>query len=88
MFTPSLTTGTEKTGSGSIPDSTRGHEEDLPQRFPLFVKRGLDVLGSLAGLLTLSPVFLIIALGVKLTSKGPVLFRQERVDRGARPSLS
>ena len=54
-------------------------KKTLPQRFPLFIKRGLDILGSIAGLLVLSPVFLIIALGVKFTSKGPVLFRQERV---------
>ena len=54
-------------------------KKTLPQRFPLFIKRGVDILGSIAGLLVLSPVFLIIALGVKITSKGPVLFRQERV---------
>ena len=54
-------------------------KKPLPQRFPFVIKRGLDILGSIAGLLVLSPVFLIIALGIKLTSKGPVLFRQERV---------
>jgi lipopolysaccharide/colanic/teichoic acid biosynthesis glycosyltransferase len=54
-------------------------KKSLPQRFPFFIKRGLDILGSIAGLLALSPVFLIVALGVKLSSKGPVLFRQERV---------
>jgi len=59
-------------------------KKTLPQRFPLFVKRGLDLLGSIAGLLVLSPVFLVIALGVKLTSKGPVLFRQERVGQGGK----
>ena len=51
----------------------------LPKRFPLFVKRGLDVMGSVAALVLLSPVFLVVALGVKLTSRGPVLFKQERL---------
>jgi lipopolysaccharide/colanic/teichoic acid biosynthesis glycosyltransferase/GGDEF domain-containing protein len=43
------------------------------------VKRAIDIAGSLAGLLVLSPVFAAIAVFVKLTSAGPVIFRQERV---------
>jgi len=39
------------------------------------VKRAIDIFGSLLALIVLSPVFLAIALLVKLTSKGPVLFR-------------
>jgi exopolysaccharide biosynthesis polyprenyl glycosylphosphotransferase len=42
------------------------------------VKRLLDVVGSLFGLCLLSPVFLLVALAVKLTSKGPVFFAQDR----------
>ena len=42
-------------------------------------KRVMDILGSLAALIVLSPVFLIIALAVKLTSRGPILFRQRRI---------
>ncbi len=41
-------------------------------------KRTFDLLFSAAALLMLSPVLLILALGVKLTSRGPVLFRQDR----------
>jgi exopolysaccharide biosynthesis polyprenyl glycosylphosphotransferase len=48
-------------------------------------KRALDVAGSLALLLALSPVFAIVAAAVKLTSRGPVFFRQERVGIGGRP---
>ena len=48
-------------------------------------KRGLDIIGSLALLVLLSPVFLIVAALVKLTSSGPVIFRQARVGRSARP---
>ena len=46
------------------------------------IKRGFDILASLAGLLALSPLLLLIALGVKLSSPGPVLFRQTRVGYG------
>ena len=48
------------------------------------IKRGADVLLSLLTLICLSPVYLVIALAVKLTSPGPVLFRQRRVGRGGR----
>ena len=43
------------------------------------LKRACDLLGSTAGLLILSPILLTVAAFVKLTSKGPVLFRQPRV---------
>ncbi len=49
------------------------------------VKRGLDILGSLALLILLSPLFLAIALLVKWNSPGPVLFRQKRIGQWARP---
>ncbi len=48
-------------------------------------KRLLDVLASLVLLALLAPTFLLIALAVKVTSRGPVLFRQVRVGRGGRP---
>ena len=51
----------------------------------LSVKRGLDVAGSLLGLVVLSPIFLAIGLGIKLTSRGPVLFKQERVGQWGKP---
>ncbi len=42
------------------------------------LKRGLDVVGSMAGLLLLSPLLLAVAAAIKLDSSGPVLFRQKR----------
>lgn len=48
------------------------------------IKRGFDVLASLTGLVLLSPVLAVVALAIKLTSPGPVFFRQERVGRGFR----
>jgi exopolysaccharide biosynthesis polyprenyl glycosylphosphotransferase len=47
-------------------------------------KRGLDIIGSGAALLALSPVFATIALLIKLEDRGPVLFRQVRVGRHGR----
>lgn len=49
------------------------------RKAPRAVKRAIDVLGSATVLLLLSPVLLLIALAIKLTSPGPVLFRQKRV---------
>ena len=43
------------------------------------IKRILDFTLSLLGILMLSPVFLILIIGIKLDSKGPVLFKQKRV---------
>ncbi len=48
------------------------------------VKRTADLLISLIALIILSPTILIAAILVKLTSKGPVIFKQKRIGRGAR----
>ncbi len=48
------------------------------------MKRAFDVAASALGLLLLSPFLAIVALLVKLTSRGPVFFTQERVGRGFR----
>ncbi len=48
-------------------------------------KRFVDLAIATLGLILLSPVFAAIALGVKLTSTGPVFFRQERIGLGGRP---
>ena len=45
----------------------------------LFVKRGIDILGSLAALILFSPILLAAAIAVKVSSKGPILFKQQRV---------
>ena len=46
-----------------------------------FVKRMLDVILSLCGVVLLSPVFLILAVWIKLDSPGPVFFKQKRVGK-------
>ena len=48
-------------------------------------KRTIDVLIATFGLVFLSPLLASIAVGIKATSPGPVLFQQERIGRGARP---
>jgi lipopolysaccharide/colanic/teichoic acid biosynthesis glycosyltransferase len=48
-------------------------------------RRALDVLVASAGLLLLSPLLVLLALAVKLSSSGPVLFRQTRVGQGFTP---
>jgi len=45
----------------------------------LRLKRFMDIVGAIAGIVLCAPVMLIISLIVKLTSPGPVLFRQERL---------
>jgi len=48
-------------------------------------KRGFDLIVAALGLVLTSPVLIVTALLVRLTSKGPVFFRQERIGRGFRP---
>ena len=49
------------------------------KKFSFMTKRLIDIVGSLAAITVLAPVYVLIALIVKLTSKGPVLFKQERL---------
>ncbi len=51
----------------------------------ILVKRMMDVAGALVGIVLTSPVMLLSALLVKLTSPGPVIFRQERVGLHNKP---
>ena len=51
----------------------------LSNTFNALMKRTVDIIGSAVGIVVLSPLFLIIACLVKFTSKGPLIFKQERV---------
>jgi exopolysaccharide biosynthesis polyprenyl glycosylphosphotransferase len=53
--------------------------------FQAAAKRACDVLVSALGLLLLAPLLVAVALAVKLTSRGPVIFRQERIGLRGRP---
>lgn len=54
---------------------------DKGRRSVLFVKRTVDFTGSSIMLILLAPVFVVIALAIKLSSRGPVFYRQQRVGR-------
>ena len=45
------------------------------------IKRIFDILLSLLGIIVLSPIMLITAIAIKLTSKGPIIFKQKRITR-------
>ena len=56
----------------------------LGKRCYLAFKRGVDIFGSLLGLIICSPAMLLCALLTKVTSKGPVIFKQKRVGKDLR----
>ncbi|MGB2665907.1 MAG: sugar transferase [Candidatus Acidiferrum sp.] len=58
------------------PELSRREER---KKFSLAVKRAIDIIGSAAALVVFAPVFVLIAAAIKWTSKGPVLFCQERL---------
>ena len=58
------------------PDLTK---KSIGREIPLGVKKVIDLVGSATALLFFAPLFIVIALAVKLTSPGPVFFKQERV---------
>ncbi len=61
-----------------------GLEVLVMKRMPIW-KRSIDILGATIGLVLLSPLFVGVAIAVKLTSSGPVIFKQLRSGRGGRP---
>jgi exopolysaccharide biosynthesis polyprenyl glycosylphosphotransferase len=59
---------------------------DMPMRgWKLSLKRGLDVVGALIGLVFLAPLMLLTAILIKLESSGPAFFCQERTGLDGRP---
>jgi lipopolysaccharide/colanic/teichoic acid biosynthesis glycosyltransferase len=55
------------------------------QRSARLLKRVIDLLGSLGLLVLLAPVFVMVGVAIKLTSKGPILFKQTRVGQLGKP---
>ena len=58
--------------------------ESYRSRNSVLVKRLLDVLVSLCALLVLTPLYVVIAAAIKVSSPGPIFFKQERVGLGKR----
>src|SRR5262245_17368218 len=50
-----------------------------------FLRRSFDIVVSAVGLVLLACPFAILALVIKLSSRGPVFYRQQRIGRGAQP---
>jgi Undecaprenyl-phosphate glucose phosphotransferase len=51
----------------------------------MFMKRLVDIVGSVVAIILFSPVMLVAAVGIKTTSKGPLIFKQERVGLHNKP---
>lgn len=73
---------TETTMTGSVVDAKS--ELAAARGWRRVPKRFYDLLFAGAGLLFLSPVFLLVSVGVKLSDGGPVFYRQQRVGQGGR----
>jgi lipopolysaccharide/colanic/teichoic acid biosynthesis glycosyltransferase len=84
-----------------FPESDNGHNQNIPPDQTLypdlipenrsskaisqFIKRVIDVLGSSCALVLLSPLLIVIALSIKISSKGPILFKQKRIGQFGKP---
>ncbi len=77
----------DKDSSGWVADSKLYPDlkrKSSRKRLPLVIKRSLDIVGSGALLLMLSPFLAAIVTLIKLTSKGPVIYKQERLGQFGR----
>ena len=59
----------------------------LQNLFNRIIKRLLDLVGAIFAIILFSPVFIILAIIIKLTSKGPIIFKQERVGLHNKPFI-
>lgn len=57
----------------------------LSNTFNSFIKRCVDIFGSLVGIVLFSPIMLIVAVLIKSTSKGPLIYKQDRVGLHNKP---
>lgn len=68
-------------------DGIKGHLEAIgcsdfePAFYCRYIKRVVDIILSIGGLLVLSPVFLVISLAIVIDDPGPVFFKQKRIGR-------
>jgi len=60
-------------------------EREMMPKWQRLIKRGMDIFGSLFGLLLFSPLLLFSAIRVKLSSPGPIFFLQERIGINGKP---
>ena len=67
-----------------LPEVKKYYKRLYRKRGSLLLKRGFDIFAASVLLILLSPVMLGIAIWIKTDSKGPVLFRQERIGRNGK----
>jgi Undecaprenyl-phosphate glucose phosphotransferase len=59
----------------------------LSNSFNKLAKRFVDIIGSLVGIILASPVMIVAAIAVKLSSKGPIIYQQERIGLNGQPFM-
>jgi lipopolysaccharide/colanic/teichoic acid biosynthesis glycosyltransferase len=57
----------------------------VPDGYRLVIKRIIDVIGAVAGLILFAPLMLLVGIAIKLTSSGPVIYAQDRCGHQKRP---
>ncbi len=72
---------------GLRPDRIPFFFDEMPRikKSSQLLKRSIDIIGSLVGIVVFSPLMLMVAIMVKLTSPGPVIFKQVRMGMGGVP---
>jgi exopolysaccharide biosynthesis polyprenyl glycosylphosphotransferase len=60
---------------------------DLMPAWQMSMKRIIDILVSVTGIILLLPLYIFTAIGVKMSSRGPVIFKQERIGLHGRPFM-
>jgi len=73
------------TGRSLILSDGFQHSDLVPSGRTRFVTHGVSVVAALVGLVLLLPFLALVALAIKIDSRGPVLFRQDRLGVGGRP---
>lgn len=74
----------QEKGEGGLVRDAEQHSAFAKGFYANYGKRSLDILSAAAGLVLLSPVFGLVACGIKLTSRGPVFYRQARIGKNGR----
>lgn len=62
----------------------KAHRLRFSQKLYRFIKAWLDFFTALSALIVLSPLFLVVAIAIKVDSKGPVFFTQNRIGKGGK----
>lgn len=58
---------------------------DLMPAWQMSLKRMIDIVASLVAIILLLPIYIFTALGVKISSQGPIIYKQERIGLHGRP---